>query len=276
MEFSQEFFGDKTDPQKLLDTVPSKAEIFLHRMDSLNITGNKFGIVDAVYTLATTLFTITGAALTPDEYIGGFMAVKISSILAVLIPITDNDADTVTVDPADTMKELDVSTDLVDATTYQARLFTDNRYIGSTTDKEINLNQEYKQFNDGFPEVTELEVLIRYQPEYLISLRTSGPSIRKILFKSKDLNDASTLFKHYGTGSKPRADNFFLAIASGRRDVGDKEARVIMLLTKIKPNGNCPEDAPIEEWLTYPIMVKMFADGLFPEDENVFRNMEEI
>jgi len=275
MSFNTEFFSSSSDPQRLLEVIPSKAEIFLHRMESLNITGSKLGVVDGVYTLATTLFTIAGASFVADELIGGFVSVKVSSTIGVLIPITDNDATTITVDPTDTLSERNVSGDLSDGVTYEIRVFSDQRFIGETIDKEINPNQEYKEFNAGYPEVTENEFLIRYKPEYMFTLRTAGKSIRKILFKSKDINPSSTNFEHYATGSNPRADNYFLVVALGKLDGGGKESRIVMLYTKIKPNGNCPDDAPIEDFINYPIMVKLFRESLFPEDEDLFRHMEE-
>lgn len=276
MSFNTEFYDSIDAPERILDTIPDKSKIFLHRMESLDITGSLIGIVDGEYTLATTLFTITGAAFTPDDLIGGFIAVKVTSLIGVLIPIIDNDADTITIDPADTLSERDVASDLVDATTYQIRVFSDQRCIGETIDAEINPNAEYKDFDTGFPAATEQEFLTSYKPEFLFLLRTAGQSIRKILFKSKDINPSSTVFKHFATGHEPRPDNYFLIITVGPKNAGLKETRAVFLFTKIKPNGNCPTDAPLDSFIEYPIMVKPFKDTLYPVEESLFRHMEKI
>jgi len=201
---------------------------------------------DAVYTTATTLFTVAGATYTIDELIStGALNFTVldNNAVAASGKITTNAATTVTVPTMTLESDETTSPTLTDGASYKIRILTPStnlygQFFGYVEGQELNIEDEYMTFQYGIPKKTKFKDLMERKASLSGgTVNIANSDILSTIFGAElyGLNDATQ--EAQGIGSVPDENKTYRVVFDGE-DRQQKRLAIICSTVEFSSSGN--------------------------------------
>jgi len=233
---------------------------------------------DAVYTLATTLFTIAGASYTVDELIStsalNFSVIDDNTVVGSG-KITDNDTGTVTV-PTMTLDSDETTTPtLQDGLTYKIRIMTPSanlygQFLGYVEGQELNIEDEYITFQYGIPKKTKFKDLMERKATMAGgTVNIANVDVLATIFNSEEygLNDATQ--SAIGIGSTPDENKTYRVVFDGE-DRQQNRLAIICSTVEFSSSGNILGGSEAG-YKMVNFSGDILSDGFYPEGVDLIR-----
>ncbi len=262
----QTFFSSLADPSLAKTAAIKNADIFIQKVLYEG---------PAVYTTATTLFTIAGGAFTVDALISAGVAnllVMDDNNLVASTKITDNTATTITIVPANLLLENDGATtaSLTNATTYNIRIYTAGtasqpygKLFGHVEAWDPQITDEYAKFKYSVPRTMKFKDLL--ERSVTISggvIQVAKKDIMTTVFNASEYGDNTGGAFSLGIGSNPTSQTFRIwAVGENRnKDALIKCYRYCQFESTGAIEGSSESG---HKMINY--MIDCLSDGFYPE-----------
>ena len=233
---------------------------------------------DAVYTTATTLFTVAGAEYTIDELISAaafnFSVIDNTGVVCSG-KITDN-APT-TIEAPTLVQDVDETTAavLTDGATYKIRIMTpsDNLYgqfLGYVEGQELNIEDEYMTFQYGIPKKTKFKDLMERKASLAGgTVNIANVDVLATIFNSEEygLNDSTQ--SAIGIGSTPDENKTYRVVFDGE-DRQKNRLAIVCSTVEFASSGNILGGSEAG-YKMVNFSGDILSDGFYPEGVDLIR-----
>lgn len=265
--FFPSFYTNKSDPNLLKDIIGKG--IFWNL--AILAQDDTAATLDKTIAAATTL-TFAGAipGVIASDLVGGIVVLTNNNGVGRAFPIDVNSTTVITFDITASEAESDETANFTTATSYVAKLWSPERFLGYSENAELADVPEYKDYIVNTPEEKKVKALIRRFPTVNLDVRTTGLSLDEALLGAVDTNPTAVNQSHLRVGSSSEGLQKYKWHGFDQFDEGNREIEFVLFNTNFLPTGPKQIETTSDGWVVQPATIDILAEPRMGNQENLY------